>query len=459
MSTKAFDLAVIGAGWGGYSAAIRAAQLGGKVALVEKDRIGGVCLNRGCIPTKALLESVRVLETTNRSSEYGLSASVSPVDFASIRAKANDIVERLANVMTHIVQSRDIKMIKGTAAPISPGVVEVRENAGTKERIRCKNIVIATGSRPIEPTPDIEGEVINTDEALQLERIPKDLIIIEGGWMGVEFACIFSELGTDVTIVEPSTHILPNDDGEVAVKLQRLLQRKGVNVVTKVKVFRVSEENGKKLVVISTNKGEKKLHAEKVLITTRRPNTDDLHLENINIKLSDGEIVTDKRMKTNIKGIYAVGDVTGSTLAHLALAEGIVAGENVMGKDSTMDYGVVPRCIYTIPEVASVGLTEEQAREQNYDVEIGKSFFVGNGRALTLRKTEGFAKIVADAKYGEILGVHIIGPRATDLISMAATGMKLEATVDDFADTIQAHPTLAEVIKDAANDIRTKRRA
>ena len=314
------------------------------------------------------------------------------------------------------------------------------------QQINCKNIVIATGSKPIEVASNYGDKVINTEDALKIEKLPKSIIILGGDILGVEFAYLFNKFGMEVTMVEKSAHILPSEDQEVALQLQRSLRRNNIKVLTGLELFNV--EKGK--VSIDLKKLTEEQRAEKILITQRKPNLDDLALSDLGIKVDEDRISVNEKMETTKKNIYAVGDVIGGTYAHVAFSEGIVAAENIMQKEATMNYRVIPRCIYITPEVASVGLTEETARKQGHDIKIGKFPFSSSGRSLTLREKDGFVKVVTDSKYGEILGVHIIGPRATDLIAEAALAMKLEITVDELVDVIHAHPTLSEAFKEAA---------
>ena len=453
---KQSDVVIIGGGPAGYVAAIRASQLGGKVILIEKDSLGGTCLNRGCIPTKALLHSVEVLESVRKGKDYGINAGELIIDFTKIMNRKNTVVKTLVSGVQYLMRNNAIEVIKGTGKVISPTEVEVDD--GQKENIKTDKIILTPGSIPsVVPIPGVDGPgVITSDDALQLSEIPQTLLVIGGGAIGVEFATIFAKLGTKVTIVEMLPQIIPTEDQELAVSLKQALEKDGIKIFTGTQVSRIEDDpEGNKLVSVVTGEGEQKLTAELVLVAVgRKPNIEGLGLEKIGIKTERGSIVVNERMETNIPGIYAAGDAIGGILlAHVASAEGEVAVENALGKDSVMDYRVVPRCIYTMPEVAAVGLTESQAKEKGLNLKVGKFPFTANPRALILGQPNGFVKVLSDAKSGEIFGVHIFGPQATELISEAALAMKMGATASEISSTIHAHPTLSEAIKETALDV------
>jgi len=442
------DVAVIGAGPAGYVAAVRAAQLGAKVTLIEKDEVGGVCLNKGCIPTKALLESTKALSTIRKAADFGISVEKISLDFPLMMERMYVIVKRLVAGLNYLMKANNIRTIKGTARIIGRSSLEVLKENGSKEIVEARSIIIATGSEPVKPS--LSG--MTTDEALQLKAIPNTILITGLGVIGVELTFVFNALGSAATLIGEAPSVLPSEDGEIATQIRGIMEKKGITILTKARIVKIDETESGKKVLVATEKEQREIIAEEVLFADRAPNIKNLGLETIGVRVDNGRIVVDNEMKTDVPDVYAAGDVTGGWLAHVAFAEGVVAAENAMGLQSTMDYNVIPRCIFTNPEVASVGLTEEQARARGYSIRLGRFPFLANGRALTLREHEGFVKIVADDKSGEILGVHIIGPRATDLISEAALAIRLEATVQEIANTIHPHPTLSEALKEAALD-------
>jgi len=446
------DVAIVGAGPAGYVAAIRAAQLGAEVVLIEKDEVGGVCLNRGCIPTKALLESTKTLSTIRKAADFGISVEKVSLDFPLMMERTYAIVKRLVAGLNYLMKTNNIRTMKGTAKITGRNALEVVKENGSKESVEAKAIIIATGSEPTRPS--LSGMI--TDEALRLKAVPNSILITGLGVIGVELAFMFNALGSTTTLIGETAGILPTEDREISAQMHGMMEKRGVTILTKAKIAKIDEtESGKKVAVV-TEKEQRQIVTEEVLFTERAPNIKNLGLETTGVRVDKGRIVVDNEMKTNVPDVYAAGDVTGGWLAHVAFAEGVVAAENAMGLRSTIDYNVIPRCTFTNPEVASVGLTEEQAKARGYSVRLGRFPFLANGRALTLREHEGFVKIIADDKSGEILGVHIIGPRATDLISEAALAMKLEATVEEIANTIHPHPTLAETLREAALDAAGK---
>ncbi len=452
---KQCDVVIVGGGPAGYVAAIRASQLGGKVILIEKGSLGGTCLNRGCIPTKALLHSVGVLESARQGKDYGVSVGEISIDFAKMLSHKDTVVNTLVTGVQYLMRSNAIEVIKGTGKVISPTEVEV--DSGQQEAVKAARIILAPGSVPsVVPIPGVDGSgVITSDDALQLPEIPHSLLVIGGGAIGVEFATIFAKLGTKVTIVEMLPQIIPTEDHELSMSLKGVLERDGIKIFTSAQVSRIEDDpEGDKLISVATGEGEQKLTAELVLVAVgRKSNIEGLGLERVGIKTERGSITVNDRMETNIAGIYAAGDAIGGILlAHVASAEGVIAVENALGRESVIDYKVVPRCIYTMPEVAAVGLTENQAREEGLNLKVGRFPFTANPKALILGQRDGFVKVLSDAKSGEIFGIHIFGPQATELISEAALAMKMEATVSGISSTIHAHPTLSEVIRETALD-------
>jgi dihydrolipoyl dehydrogenase len=449
------DVCIIGTGPGGYIAAVRAAQLGMKVAVVEREELGGICLNRGCIPTKAMLRSAEVFHTMQRSEDFGILAKDVTVDFGKVIAHREKVVKQLVGGVGGLLKSYGVEVVRGTAKLAERG--KVRVTGSSDSTITAKNVVLATGSSPAKlPVPGADGpNVIDSDGALALTEIPKSLLIIGGGAIGCEWACVFGAFGTKVTIVEMLPTLLPLEDEEMGRTLARSLGRQGVTIHTEAKLEEIAQgDDGLSVGVLTLKDGkQERVSAEKVLVGVgRRPNSADLGLEGAGVSLDRrGFIEVDDHLKTTAGNVYAIGDVTGKQLlAHLAMHQGVAAVEAIAGKGHPMDYKVVPACTYTHPEVASVGLSEKEAREQGYDVVIGKFPFQANARSLAHGDAEGMVKMVADAKYGELLGVHIIGSTASELIPEAALGIRLESTLEDIAHTIHAHPTMAEAVGQAA---------
>jgi len=461
-SNENYNIAIIGAGPGGYVAAIRASQLGGRVAVIEKEELGGTCVNRGCIPTKALLASARLLNSIKKGAEFGIRSGEFSIDFSAITKRKERIVKQFVSGIAQLFKSYGIFLIRGKGRlteKIGDKVteIEVEKDDGSLEKVIANKLIIATGSVPAQ-IPGIsvdKREVITSDQALELEEVPSSLLIIGGGVIGVEFASIFNSLGSKVTIVELLERIIPTEDGEISEELKKFLVRSGIEVNTGVKVQEVSPDNGKRKVIMETQQGREERVAQKVLIATgRKPYTEALGLEKTGIGLRKGGILVNERMETNLPGIFGIGDVVGGVLlAHVASGEGIVASENAMGGQSKIDYRVIPNCIYSIPEVASVGLSEERAKEMGYQVNVGRFPFLANARATILGERMGLVKILADRKTDEILGVHIIGPDATELIGEACVAMKARLTTKDLERIIHAHPTLSEGIFEAAHDV------
>jgi len=454
------DVVIIGGGPGGYVAAIKAAHLGLKAVLVEKDKLGGVCLNRGCIPTKALVSTAELLNHLQRAEEFGIQVKDCSFDFPAVMKRKDLITRRLSSGVELLMKANQVRVVRGEGQILEPGKVEITDSAGKKEVIKTKNIIIATGSSVMKlPLPGMNSEgVITSDEALSLSELPSRMLIVGGGVVGIEFAGIFKALGVEVTVVEMLPRILLPIDEEIARRLTQLLKRKGIEILTDCKVKEIKKVNQNLEVLISTTDGEKKLKTEKVLSAAGRvPELGNIDVQRLGIELDRKAIKVDEKMRTNIPGIYAVGDVVGKImLAHVASREGIVAVENIAGKDSLMDYKVVPNCVFSMPEVASVGLTEEEAQKENNNIKVSKFPFMANGKALGMGETEGMVKIIADADTSELLGVHILGAHASDLIAEGTLALSMEATAFEIVNTIHAHPTLAEAIAEAAEGIAGK---
>ena len=454
------NVVIIGGGPGGYVAAIKAAHLGLKAVLVEKDKLGGVCLNKGCIPTKSLISTAEVLNHIQRAGEFGIQVKDYSFDFTAIMKRKDLITRRLSSGVEQLMKANQVRVVRGEGQIVEPGTVEILDADGQKEIIKTKNIIIATGSSVMKlPIPglDVEG-VITSDEALSLSELPSRMIIIGGGVVGIEFAGIFRALGVEVTVVEMLPRILLPIDEEIARRLTMNLKKKGIEILTDCKVKEIKKNNQNLEVLVSTSEGEKKLETEKVLLAAGRvPELGNIDVQGLDIELDGRSIKVDEKMRTNIFGIYAVGDVVGKImLAHVASREGIVAVENISGKEVLMDYKVVPNCVFSMPEVASVGLTEEEARKENDNIKVSKFPFMANGKALGMGETEGMVKIIADGDTLELLGLHILGAHASDLIAEGTLALSMEATAEEIINTIHAHPTLAEAIAEAAEGITGK---
>jgi dihydrolipoamide dehydrogenase len=449
------DLTVIGTGPGGYVAAVRAAQLGMKVAVVEREELGGICLNRGCIPTKAMLRSADLLTTMRHSADYGILAENVTFDFGKVIARRDKVVKQLTSGVGGLLKSYGVEVIRGSGQLAEGNKVKV--TGQTDATVNTRNVILATGSVPAKlPIPGADGpNVIDSDGALALTEVPKSILIIGGGAIGSEWACVFSAFGSQVTLVEMLPTLLPLEDEDMGKTLARSLQRQGVTVHTEAKLEEIAQgDDGLSVGVLTLKDGkQERVSAEKVLVGVgRKPNTTGLGLDTLGVKTDRrGFVEVDEHLRASVGSVYAIGDLTGKQLlAHLASHQGVCAAEAIAGTGHPMDYKAVPACTYTHPEVASVGLSEKKAREAGYDVRVGRFPFQANGRALTYGEAEGLVKVVADAKYGELLGMHIIGPTASELIPEATLGIRLEATLEDITGTIHAHPTLAEAVGEAA---------
>lgn len=448
------EIAILGAGPGGYVAALRAAQLGAQVTIIEESDLGGVCLNVGCIPTKALLRSAEVFRTMQHAKEYGLLlvGTVEP-DWPAILKRKGRVVKRLVGGVGVLLRKAGVQVLQGRGRFVAPNTLEVTTSDGI-QRLEARHIVIATGSRPMRlplPGMDLPG-VIDSTAALALEELPKRLLIIGGGVIGVEFADIFGAFGVQVTIVEMLDRLLPLMDVELGQTLERTLGRRRLKLHLSSRVTRLDAVENGLLATVATDKGELTLQADRVLVAVgRRPNVENLGLEAVGVRVEKMGIPVNDRMQTNVPGIHAIGDVTGGLqLAHVASLGGEVAVENALGHSATLDLKTVPSCVYTDPEIASVGLTEEQARQVGHDVRVGRFPLIANGKALTYGERTGFVKVVSEARFGEVLGLHIVAPHASDLIHEGGLALALEATLDELAMTVHGHPTLGEAVREAA---------
>ncbi|MGI6663578.1 MAG: dihydrolipoyl dehydrogenase [Bacillota bacterium] len=456
-----FDLVVIGSGPGGYVAAIKGAQLGGKVAVVEGNKLGGCCLNVGCIPTKALVHAATTYLSAKEAHKFGVEIGEVKLNLAGVMAHKSNTVKRLVDGLEMLLKGNGVTVYRGWANVPAPGKVEVTYDDGSKEVLETKNIVLATGStQQLPPVPkESLAHAISSDDALELDKVPERMLIIGGGVIAAEFACIWNAFGSKVDMVKRSPLILPPVDEEISRRLMPMFKRKGINVHSGIYVKEMREESGEKVLVAETKEGERKeFRADVILIAMGRvPFFGGIDLEALGVEHDKYGIKTDDTMQTNVKGIYAIGDVVGRTyLAPVASMEGIVAVENIFGQEARMDYSVVPACVFSIPECASVGFKESQAKEKGYNVKVSKFPFSANGRALSIGETEGLVKVIGDADTGKILGVHILGPHADDLIHEAALAMQAGMTAKEVANMIHAHPTLPEAMFEAMHGVSAK---
>ena len=454
---KEYDVVVIGAGPGGYVSAIRSAQLGLKVAIVEKKSLGGVCLNVGCIPSKALIKNADVAHTLReRSKEFGFSFDNLKLDYSVAYKRSRRTSDRLVRGVGFLMKKHDIDVYMGTAKLTAKDTVEVTPKEGEAESLKAKDIIIATGSHTfVIPGMKLDGKkVIDYEDAILRDTLPKSAVIIGGGAIGVEFATIWNAYGVELTVVEMLDHLLPLEDLEVAAEIEKAYKKRGINVMTKSKVQSVETTESGTKVTVQTEDGEKVIESDLTLVAIGfRPNSSGLGLEEIGVEINKrGFIEIDERMATNVEGIWAIGDVTGKLLlAHVASAMGIVAAENIAGVETvTLDYDMMPRATYSFPQTASFGYTEAQAVENGYDVSVGKFPFQPNGKALGLGEYQGFVKIISDKKYGEILGAQLVGPDVSELLPELTLAQRFELTVHEIARNVHAHPTLSEAVMEAA---------
>lgn len=452
-----YQVAIIGAGPGGYVAAIHAARIGMKVCVIEQDEVGGVCLNRGCIPTKTLVGSAKVSSLVKRAADYGIkiNGEASP-DWDRILGRKNEVVTRLTKGIHYLFAQNKVELIKGQAVFETERIIRVIQGDGSERKVHADNIIIATGSEACVPEVfKYDGnQVITSDEALELAELPKSLIIIGGGVVGCEFASIFAAFGVKVTIVELMEQLIPNLDPEVSGSLRLQLKKKGIEILTGTSVNEViKDETGIRLVLAN---GRELLGAKVLVSIGRKPNSDKLGLDEIGVKLnSKGQIQVNERLETNVPGIYGVGDVNDQPwdLAHAASFQGVKAVEGITGKPVVWSDEAMPNCIFTDPEVATVGMTAKEAVDQGLEAVTSKAAFLANGKALAQGEAVGFVKVVADQKSRRILGVQIIGPEASDLIAEAVLAVKRHLTVEQLVETIHAHPTLAESFHEAVQSL------
>ncbi len=456
LSVMSYDLLVVGSGPGGYVAAIRAAQLGLNVGVVEKENLGGICLNWGCIPTKSLLKSAQALEYARHAADYGVSISgeIKP-DFKAMVKRSRGIAEGMSKGIQFLFTKNKIEVIEGSGRLIDKNSVEVTDETGKRIMYSAKNIILATGARSRElPNLEQDGEkIIGYREAMTLPKQPKSIVVVGSGAIGSEFAYFFQSIGTDVTLVEYMPNVVPNEDEEVSKTLERSFRKMKMKVYTNASVESVDTSGDLCKVTVKTKKGEEIIEAEIVLSAVGiAPNLENIGIEDLGIVLENGKVKVNEFYQTNVDSVFAIGDIiAGPALAHVASAEGIVCVEKIAGLNPhPIDYSNIPGCTYTNPEVSSLGMTEQKAREAGYEIKIGKFPFTASGKASASGHKEGFVKLIFDAKYGELLGAHMIGGNVTEMIAELVVAKKLEITGHELIKSIHPHPTMSEAIMEAA---------
>jgi len=456
----AYDIIVIGSGPGGYVAAIRAAQLGFKTAVVEKESLGGICLNWGCIPTKALLKSASVFENFTHAADYGIIASDFKADFGAVVKRSRGAADKMSKGVQFLMKKNKIDVIMGMGKLNGNKEVEVTGADGSKVVHQAKHVILATGarSRQLPNLPQDGRKVIGYREAMSLPQQPKSIIVVGSGAIGVEFAYFYNSLGTKVVVVEFMPRIVPVEDEDVSKELERSFRKKGITVMTNASVEKVDTSGEGVKATVKTQTGEIILEADILLSAVGiAANIENIGLESLNIKTDKGKVLVDKYFKTNVDGVYAIGDITpGQALAHVASKGAVICVEAIAFKEGKykhlpepLDYGNVPGCTYCSPEIASVGMTEKQARDAGYELKVGKFPFSASGKAVGAGATEGFVKVIFDAKYGEWLGTHAIGYNVTETIAETVVARKLETTWEEVLNSIHPHPTMSEGVKDA----------
>jgi dihydrolipoamide dehydrogenase len=449
-----YDVIVLGSGPGGYPAAIRASQLGKKVAIIEKESLGGVCLNWGCIPTKALLKSAQVFEYAKHAADYGINIANPTTNFEGVIKRSRGVADKMSKGVQFLMKKNKIDVIMGYGKLIAPGKLEVTAADGSKKVLEAKNIVIATGGRARElPSMPIDGKkIIGYREAMVLPLQPKSMIICGSGAIGSEFAYFYNSIGTKVTIVEFMPRIVPVEDEDISKELEKQFKKQGISIMTNSEVTSVDISGSGVKAKIKTTAGEITLEADILLSAVGVvSNIENIGLEALGIKTEKGKVIVDKNQQTNINGIYAIGDCSpGQALAHVAAKEGINAAEHLSGHHpEPMDYNNIPGCTYCSPEIASVGFTEKAAKDAGYEIKVGKFPFMASGKASAAGATEGFVKVIYDAKYGEFLGCHMIGMNVTEMIAEAVMARKLETTAHEILNAVHPHPTMSEGLKEA----------
>ncbi len=456
METKNFDVVILGGGPGGYVAAIRAAQLGLKTAVIERDKIGGVCVNIGCIPTKALLKNAEIYEIFKHADEWGYSLDNLKVDFKQIIKRSRDVADANSKGGDFLMKKNKIEVLRGTGKFLDKSTLSVTDAAGKEIcQTKAKHIIVATGARArLLPNLKADGKrILTSTEAMMVQEVPKSIIIIGAGAIGIEFAYFFNAFGSKVTVVEMLPAILPVEDEEVSQALSKIFIKKGMDILTDTKVDKVDAGTNGVTISVAGKDGKKDIKADQCLVAIGvQGNTEDIGLEKIGVTLEKGWIKVDEYYRTNVPGVYAVGDIIGAPwLAHVAEHEGIVCVEKIAGKEThPVDYNSIPGCTYCQPQVASIGLTEKTAKEKGYQIKVGKFPFTASGKARAIQERDGFVKVIFDAKYGELLGAHILGSEATEMIAEFGMAKSLEATYKEIGHLIHAHPTLSESMMEAA---------
>ena len=450
----AYDVIVLGSGPGGYPAAIRASQLGKKVAIIEKESLGGVCLNWGCIPTKALLKSAQVYEYAKHAKNYGINTGDVSPDFGGVITRSRGVADKMSKGVQFLMKKNKIDVIMGNGKIVAANKIEVTAADNTKQMVEAKNIVIATGGRarqlPNLPIDDVK--IVGYRKAMVLPEQPKSMIVCGSGAIGSEFAYFYNSMGTKVTIVEFMPRIVPVEDEDISKELEKQFKKQGITILTNSEVLKVDTSGNGVKATIKTATGEQVLEADILLSAVGVvANIEGIGLEELGVKLDKGKIIVDANQQTNIPGLYAIGDCTpGQSLAHVATKEGINAAEHLSGhKPEAIDYNNIPGCTYCVPEIASVGYTEKAAKEAGYEVKVGKFPFMASGKASAAGATEGFVKVIYDAKYGEFLGCHMIGTNVTEIIAEAVVARKLETTAHEILNAVHPHPTMSEAMKEA----------
>jgi dihydrolipoamide dehydrogenase len=455
----AYDVVVIGSGPGGYVAAIRASQLGLKTAIIEKESLGGICLNWGCIPTKALLKSAQVYEYIKHAADFGIQAS-GQHDFGAVVKRSRGVADKMSKGVQFLMRKNKIDVIMGFGKIVGKGKIEVTGADNGKQSVEAKHIIIATGGRSRQlPSMPIDGKkIIGYREAMVLPQQPKSMIVVGSGAIGVEFGYFYNSMGTQVTIVEFMPRIVPVEDEDISKELEKSFKKQGINIMTNAEVTKVDTSGTGVKATIKTANGEQLLEADVLLSAVGvQANVEGIGLEELGVKVEKGRVAVDKFGQTNVPGIYAIGDVApGQALAHVASKEAIITVENIAYNEKKyhhqpepLDYGNVPGCTYCVPEIASVGFTEKQAKDAGYEIKVGKFPLSASGKASAAGHTEGFVKVIFDAKYGEWLGTHMIGYNVTEIIAQTVTARKLETTYHEVLNSIHPHPTISESVKDA----------
>jgi len=452
-----YDIIVIGSGPGGYVAAIRASQLGFKTAVVEKESLGGICLNWGCIPTKALLKSAQVFDYLNHAEEYGIKVKGGEADFNAIVKRSRGVADGMSKGIQFLMKKNKIDVIMGAAKIKKGGKVEVKGSDGSTKEYVAKHTILATGARSRElPNLKQDGKkIIGYRQAMSLDKQPASMVVVGSGAIGVEFAYFYNAIGTKVTIVEYVDRIVPVEDEEVSKQLERSLKKAGINILTGAEVQSVDTSGKQCKVQVKTAKGTESLEAEIVLSAVGiTPNIENLGLEETGVKTDRGRVVVNEYYQTSVPGVYAIGDIVpGQALAHVASAEGIICVEKIKGMAvEPIDYNNIPGCTYSSPEIASVGYTEQAAKEAGYEIKVGKFPFSASGKASAAGAKDGFVKVIFDAKYGELLGAHMIGANVTEMIAEIVVARKLETTGHEIIKSVHPHPTMSEAVMEAAAD-------